>query len=360
MPLAHFKASVPYDVVSKIAEYLPGKSRRSLEATSMDYFQLLDFDYKDKLKPEVLYHQQSQNEKQSYKDLFLNPANRKAEFVGCDKAGQHFIEQFTRNGFFTVKQHFISIENPGFGKYVWSLGDPQKNNLWTLDESEEKPLFRISLSLLNAIQSDGTPLIRLLRLSNAKHVIGIFLRFFPHIDPNVSFYGDTPLLMAVRNKQHSAVAALLDCPTVNVNVKSLNNKNSALILAILNDDCLTVELLLKNKKTNLNLKNADGKRPLEIAILYNRIEIVQALLKRPDLDVNFLSSSLRLDMLTTAISLELTEIAVSLLNRKDLRYDYQKTYNDAVNLKQNVIADALLSQKYSDLNNDSCVAQNLV
>jgi hypothetical protein len=333
MPFVNFKTSVPYDVIPKIAEYLPGKSKRNLEATTTDYFQILDWDYKSKLRDDILQHVQSCHDEQSYKDLFLNPANRKAEFVSCDKAGQEFIAKFTRNGFFSVKKHFISIENPEFGKYVWPLVDP--------NEMDSKELFQFPLSLLNANHSDGTPLIRLVRSLDAKDVVKIFLSFFPHVDPNIPFQGLTPLLMAVRKKNASAVAALLNCKTINVNAKIGEKRGSALTLAILNDDFATVKLLLNKKETNVNLQGLDEKRPLEIAILVNRLEIVQALLKRPDLEINFLSKLLYLDMLTIAINLGLTEIVKCLLKRKDLRYDPRHAYRHAVTLNQNEIASVL-------------------
>lgn len=338
MPFVNFKTSVPYDVISKIAEYLPGKNKRNLEATNTDYFKILDLDYKSQLRADVLRHVQSCHDEQSYRDLFLNPANRKAEFVCCDKAGQKFISKFTRNGFFSITNHFISIENPEFGKHVWPLLDSNEMDSKELDESKEKKLFHFPLPLLNAIQSDGTPLIKLIRSSHSQNVVKIFLSFFPHVDPNIPFQGLTPLLIAVRKKNTSAVEALLNCKAINVNTKIGEKNDSALTLAILNEDLATVKLLLNKKETDVNLQGLDGKRPLEIAILCNHLKIVEILLKRGDLEINFLSKSLHLDMLTTAINLGLTDIVKCLLKRKDLEYDPRNAYKHAITLNHDEIA----------------------
>lgn len=117
----------------------------------------------------------------------------------------------------------------------------------------------------------------------------------------------TPLFKAIQDRSLLIIEFLVKYPSIDVNVKSLETKNSScgimrcektpLYLAVENIQQEIIQTLLKNRKIDVNLLscktiNIDGENfiktdsPLHIAALSEKLDIINLLLKNKKIDVN--------------------------------------------------------------------------
>lgn len=205
-------------------------------------------------------------EAESYKGLFLNPQNRKFEFVTIDSIGKEFISKF-RNGILSVQKDTVTIatsSSEDAEKYQWR----QENSVLM------PPNIQIDLSQINE---------------------PIRVRF-----PSLGGLDFTPLQLFSGFEPHSSIVQfLLAHPDIDVNERG--EGWPPLTRAINSNNLSTFKLLLERKDLLVNKGALNNCTPLMVAIDNGKIEMTELLLNHPDIDVNLYTTELRATALTKAV-----------------------------------------------------------
>ncbi|OUR94805.1 hypothetical protein A9Q84_16990 [Halobacteriovorax marinus] len=104
----------------------------------------------------------------------------------------------------------------------------------------------------------------------------------------LGLYGKfTPLIIAARDGEAKAVAALLSHPKIDPNKKALRAQNEApLILAAYKGHKRIVRMIIDHPRTNINIQSETGKTALYLASMQGNKELVRILLLKSKINVN--------------------------------------------------------------------------
>ena len=141
---------------------------------------------------------------------------------------------------------------------------------------------------------NGIRLLRLIKMYNHKIILGKIQSLLEqkNVDVNIEEKnGNTPLLLAVQKRYLGVVEALLKRSDIRLNKRVMGYAENALIFAIKNNDTEMVRLLLQDykhipEKIDVNVYIYDGKTPLMCAIEQGNERIVTMLLNQSNIDIN--------------------------------------------------------------------------
>jgi ankyrin repeat protein len=97
--------------------------------------------------------------------------------------------------------------------------------------------------------------------------------------------GETPLFIAVINRDEDNVRAFLECPETGVNIPNGNGLTPLHAAVELGFTNIAI-LLIRDRRTNVNAQNGEGNTPLLLAAMRENAEIVQILLQHPAININ--------------------------------------------------------------------------
>lgn len=151
-----------------------------------------------------------------------------------------------------------------------------KNNYYTDGKVED-------LNFTNNLEQ--TPLIK--ACANKLYSVFKYLISKPEVNVNaIDKKGRNCLHFAVYNDDTRLTKNLLERPEIDVNLQSLKDKKTPLIIAAREGYSEIVQMLLNRSDIDVNVKKDDGICALSIAIINNNISIVEMLLNHSDIDVN--------------------------------------------------------------------------
>jgi ankyrin repeat protein len=258
MPKSNFN-QLPTEVKGIVSQFLQRKEILFFGQTSTENLHATD-SYWNR------YLENPPSEAESYKKLFLNPPNRKLEFVAIDAIGKEFILKF-RNGILSVQDGTVTIATSSAvdaEKYHWKQKNPA---LMQLD-------IQFNLSRINEHIRFRHPDFGSLYFTS--------LQFFSGFKPDFSI-----------------VQLLLADPDIDVNEGG--EGWPPLVRAITNNCLSTFKLLLKRKDLLVNKGAYNNCTPLMAAVDHDKIEMIELLLNHPDIDVNLCTTELCTTALIKAV-----------------------------------------------------------
>lgn len=257
-PKSNFN-QLPIEVKGIVGQFLQRNEILFFGQTSTENLRATDFYWS-------YYLENPPSEAESYKKIFLNPQNRKLEFLSIDAIGKEFILKF-RNGILSVQNGMVIIATSsavGAEKYQWKQKDP---DLMQLN-------IQFNLSQINKSICFRHPSLGALYFTA--------LQFFSGFKPDPSI-----------------VQFLLAHPSIDVNKGS---EGWPPLTRAINSNCLSTFKLLLNRRDILVNKGAyNNCTPLMVAIDNDREEMIELLLNRPDIDVNLYTKEARATALTKAV-----------------------------------------------------------
>jgi ankyrin repeat protein len=169
----------------------------------------------------------------------------------------------------------------------------------------------------------------------------------------------------INKSNFEAIELLSKLPSIDINIKDDNYKETPLHIAVASQESEIVSILLKHPDIDVNAQNIRGETPLMYGIPVAQPEIIQLLLDHPKIDVNIQTFDEKESALTFAIQYLQSVKLDMLLEKIDIQINIQNKNghtpsHTAVLLKHNFMI-SILSSHYNfeidavDLNGQSAL-----